>query len=66
MPTTMITYTKTTLERASVDPALFCKELANAIKILIASELEELAIWFVNFTKGRPELQNCKIAMPGQ
>jgi hypothetical protein len=53
------------LERVSYDPNLFCKELAKAIKNLLASELEELAKWFVSFTKGRPELQNCKMDMYG-
>jgi len=61
MSRSLITYTKLTLERVSSDPALFCRELTNAIKILMASELEELAIWFVNFTKERPELQHCNI-----
>lgn len=61
----MITHTQTVLERVSYDPNLFCKELAKAIKNLLASELEELAKWFVSFTKGRPELQNCKMDMYG-
>ncbi|MES2811664.1 MAG: hypothetical protein V4670_04265 [Bacteroidota bacterium] len=65
MTRSMITYTKLILERVSSDPAQFCRELANAIKILIASELEELAIWFVNFTKERPELQHCNISSMG-
>lgn len=61
MSAKLVSYTKDALERASQNPELFCKELAKAIKILIASELEELAAWFVNFIKGKPELQNCKI-----
>jgi hypothetical protein len=59
----MITHTQVLLERVSNDPNLFCKELLKAIKNLLASELEELARWFVSFTKGRPELQNCKMEL---
>lgn len=65
MSKSLLTYTKLTLERVSANPALFCRELANAIKILLADELEELAIWFVNFTKEKPELQHCNISEMG-
>ncbi|KIX22162.1 hypothetical protein SY27_05755 [Flavobacterium sp. 316] len=62
MPNTLINRTKLALEKVSFDPALFSRELLKAIKFLLATELEELAIWFVNFTKGKPELQNVKIS----
>jgi hypothetical protein len=65
MPRSMINRTKQALERVSFDSALFCRELLQAIKFLLPSELEELAIWFVSFTKEKPHLQNCKIAMNG-
>ena len=61
----MITRTKATLERVSFDPVAFCRELLEVIKFLLPSELDELAIWFVNFTKEKPELRNCKISMDG-
>jgi hypothetical protein len=65
MSQVLITQTKSRLERLSSDPEQFCKELVNALKFLLTSELEELALWFVQFTKGKPELQNCKIRIDG-
>ncbi|NHN25048.1 hypothetical protein FIA58_005090 [Flavobacterium jejuense] len=62
MSNTMINRTKLTLEKLSFDPALFSRELVKAIKFLLVNELEELAVWFVNFTKERPELRNVKFS----
>ena len=47
----MVNYAKSILERVSFDPILFCKELEKAVKTLLPFELEELAIWFFNFTR---------------
>ena len=57
----MVNYAKSILERVSFDPFLFCKELEKAVKTLLPFELEELAIWFFNFTKEKPELRQCAI-----
>ena len=47
----MVNYAKSILERVSFDPILFCKELEKAVKTLLPFELEELAVWFFNFTR---------------
>lgn len=57
----MIDYTKSILERVSFDPILFCKELEKALKMLLPYELEEITVWVLNFTKGKPELKKCEI-----
>jgi hypothetical protein len=57
----MVEFTKSILERVSFDPILFCKELEKAVKNLLPYELEELAVWFFNFTKEKPELRECQI-----
>ena len=57
----MVNYAKSILERVSFDPILFCKELEKAVKTLLPFELEELAIWFFNFTIGKPELRKCEV-----
>lgn len=49
-------YTKTILQKVSFDPALFCKELEKAVKVLLPHELEELRIWLIQFIEGKPEL----------
>jgi hypothetical protein len=59
----MVEYTKSILERVSFDPILFCKELEKAVKNLLPFELEELAVWFLNFTKEKPELRHCQILL---
>ena len=57
MPYRMIyDHTKIILEKVSVDPSLFCKELRKAHKILLPYEIEHLRIWLVNFTSRKPEL----------
>lgn len=50
-------YTRSTLERVSFDPALFCKELRKASKSLLPYEWEQLQKWLQNFTRQKPELQ---------
>ena len=58
MPYRMIyDHTKIILEKVSADPSLFCKELRKANKNLLPYEIEQLRIWLVNFTSGRPELK---------
>ncbi|AIG30495.1 hypothetical protein SL053_001508 [Flavobacterium psychrophilum] len=57
----MVNYSKSILERVSFDPILFCKELEKAVKALLPFELEELVVWFFNFTKEKPELRRCEI-----
>jgi hypothetical protein len=61
MSKSMIDYTKSILERVSFDPALFCKELEKAVKLLLPYEIEELTTWFLKFTKEKPELRKCVI-----
>lgn len=56
----MSIYIQRRLEKASLNPDLFKKELNQSIKLLIASEIDELAAWFVNFTKDKPQLKNLK------
>ncbi|AMO19167.1 hypothetical protein HUE46_00860 [Flavobacterium columnare] len=55
---TMSTYIQRKLERASLNPEQFNEELNQSIKILISSEIDELAKWFVHFTKDKPHLKN--------
>lgn len=58
MPYRMIyDHTKIVLEKVSIDPSLFCKELRKANKNLLPCEIEQLKNWLENFTKGRPELK---------
>jgi hypothetical protein len=61
MSKAMIAYSKSILERVSFDPVLFCKELEKAVKMLLPYEIEELTVWFLNFTKEKPELRECVI-----
>jgi hypothetical protein len=61
MPRTMFSYTQTILERVSFDPALFCKEVEKAIKVLLPYEIEQLIDWLHNFTTEKPELKGCLI-----
>lgn len=50
-------HTKIVLEKISIDPSLFCKELRKANKNLLPWEIEQLRTWLEYFTKGRPELK---------
>jgi DNA replication protein DnaD len=57
----MLDYTKSVLKRVSFDVTLFTKELKKACKVLLPYELEELTNWLVQFTKEKPELQQCML-----
>lgn len=61
MKRTMYAYTKNILERVSFDPALFCKELEKALKLLLPYEIEQLTEWLLSFTDEKPELRQCLI-----
>jgi hypothetical protein len=52
-------YTKGVLERVSVYPALFIKELKKAVKTLLPYEIDHLRKWLLFFTNGKPELRKC-------
>jgi DNA replication protein DnaD len=52
-------YTKSVLERASIDPALFKKELRKAPKVLLPYEIEQLTKWLSYYTSEKPELKAC-------
>jgi hypothetical protein len=57
----MLDYSILILEKVSFDSNIFSKELKKAIKILLPSEIEQLEIWFFNFSKNRTELKEFKI-----
>ena len=61
MARAMFDYTLTILETVSFDVNLFTKELQKAIERLLPYEIEELKIWIGNFTKQKPELNQCLI-----
>lgn len=61
MSKSMLDYTKSVLKRVSFDVTLFTKELEKAYKVLLPYELEELTNWLVQFTKEKPELQQCML-----
>ena len=44
-------YTKSTLEKVSVDPIRFERELNKASKVLLEYELESLSKWLKFYTK---------------
>jgi hypothetical protein len=50
-------YTKMVLERVSLDPELFAKEIKIAAKNLLPFELENLKKWLIFYTKDKPELK---------
>jgi hypothetical protein len=52
-------YTKSVLERASIDQAVFAKELKKAAKVLLPYEQEQLRNWLVYYTAQKPELRPC-------
>ena len=60
MPYRMIyDYTKIVLEKVSIDPSLFCKELGKALKMLLPYEIEQLTDWLLKYTNKKPELKQC-------
>jgi DNA replication protein DnaD len=62
----MFDYTKSVLERVSFNPMLFCRELEKAIKTLLPYEMEQLQVWLLKFTKGKPELKQCLLIVKAQ
>lgn len=54
-------FTQRILERVSFDPALFCKELEKALRVLLPYEIEQLTDWLLHYTQERPELKQCLI-----
>lgn len=65
MPRMIYDYTKSILEKASFDPALFRKELKKADKALLPYEIEQLSKWLVYFTNEKPELKECLYVVNG-
>ena len=61
MKVSMFAYTKNVLESVSFDPKLFCKELEKALKMLLPYEIEQLTDWLLNYTKLKPELNQCLV-----
>lgn len=62
----MLEYIKTILQKVSFDKALFEKELAKAIKLLIPKEVKQLRRWcYVQFGKiYRSVLNRCFARVP--
>ncbi len=62
----MLEYIKTILQKVSFDKALFEKELAKAIKLLIPKEVKQLRRWcYVQFGKiYRSVLTRCFARVP--
>ena len=56
----MLDYSRLILEKVSFDSNIFSKELKKAIKMLLPDEIEQLAVWFFNFTSDRTELKEFK------
>lgn len=54
-------YTKGVLERASLDPVLFSKELKKAAHNLLPYEIEHLRNWLLYFTNEKPILRECLV-----
>ena len=52
-------YTKEVLEKESVDPEHFKRELKKASRTLSPYEMEHLKIWLSFFTREKPELKQC-------
>tara|TARA_R110000868_G_scaffold68390_7_gene202228 strand:+ start:1716 stop:1913 length:198 start_codon:yes stop_codon:yes gene_type:complete len=52
-------YTKDSLEKVSLNPDLFTKELKKALKNLLPYEMEHLKNWLKFYTNMKPELIKC-------
>lgn len=63
MPRAMFEYSKAILKKVSFNSVLFCKELDKAIARLLPYEIDELRLWLVEFTKEKPELRACMLAV---
>lgn len=57
MPRMIYEYTKSTLEKVSVDPIRFERELNKASKVLLEYELESLSKWLKFYTKKKSNLK---------
>ena len=63
MARAMFEYSKAILKKVSFDSVLFCKELDKAIARLLPYEIAELRLWLTEFTKEKPELRSCLLAI---
>ena len=63
MARAMYEYTKTVLKKVSFSTELFTHELQKAITRLLPYEIDELRLWLINFTKKKPELVPCLMAL---
>ena len=63
MARAMYEYTKTVLKKVSFSTELFTHELQKAITRLLPYEIDELRLWLINFTKKKPELVPCLVAL---
>ena len=61
MARAMFEYTKTVLNKVSIDTTLFCKEVEKAVNRLLPYELEELRIFIQNLIHQNPELNQSLI-----
>lgn len=57
MPRMIYDYTKSTLEKVSIDPIRFEKELRKASKNLVRHELESLSKWLKFYTEKKTDLK---------
>ena len=57
MPRMIYEYTKSTLEKVSIDPIKFERELNKASKVLLEYELESLSKWLQFYTKKKDNLK---------
>ncbi len=63
MARAMYEYTKTVLKKVSFSTELFTHELQKAITRLLPYEIDELRLWLISFTKKKPELVPCLMAL---
>ena len=63
MSRAMFEYTKSVLKKVSFNTVLFCKEVDKAVTRLLPYEVDELRIWLIEFTKEKPELRACSLAL---
>jgi hypothetical protein len=64
MPRMIYEYTKSTLEKVSIDPIRFERELNKASKVLSEYELESLSKWLQFYTEKKTNLKqfaNCLV-----
>jgi hypothetical protein len=52
-------YRKEALEKASLDPKNFMRELRKALNEFLPYEVEHLRNWLIYFTNKKPELKSC-------